>query len=393
MPSSHLTAAAVERIKPPKTGQVDHFDKGFPGLALRVSYGGAKSWVYFFRLHGRLHRLTLGRSPALSLAEARDAWRDARTLVDRGDDPARHRPASADAFGAIAAEWLRRDQAENRTAASVARSLDYNVLPDWRDRPIESITRRDAIELIDRVADRGAATMARRLHAQLHRLFRWCVGRGILNVNPMADLPKAGTDVRRERVLTDSELVAVWKASDTLSWPFDALVKLLILTAARRAELSGLRWSEIAGDEIRLPGRRVKNETPQTIPLTPAATDIVKALPRFAGSEYVFTRTGHGRLEGWSRAKRRLDNASGGPDWRLHDLRRTCATGMQRLGVNLQVVEAVLGHISGSRAGVVGVYQRHTYDAEKKAALEAWARHVGTIVAGKPAKVVSLRAK
>jgi hypothetical protein len=199
MPTRSLTVASEARIKPPKAGQLDYFDKGYPGLALRVSYGGAKAWVYFYRLHGKLRRLSLGRHPGMSLTEVRDAWRSARLAVSKGESPAHIRPTTADSFAAVAAEWLERDQAQNRSAKEVRRVIERDVLPVWGERLIAAITRRDALELIDGVADRGAITMARRLHSHLHRLFRWSVGRGILETNPMTDLPKPGSAVKRDR--------------------------------------------------------------------------------------------------------------------------------------------------------------------------------------------------
>jgi integrase len=247
------------------------------------------------------------------------------------------------------------------------------------------------IEVIDRVVDRGAPVAARRLHAYLHRLFRWCVGRGIIEANPMADLPKTGSETRRDRVLTDDEVVAVWKAADTIGWPFGPAVKLLILTAARRDEIRSLRWSEIHGDEIRLEGVRTKNGEPHMIPLSAAALRLIENVPRIADSDYVFTVTGETPISGFSKTKTELDKEAGLTDWRFHDLRRTAATGLQRLGVNLQVIEAALGHISGSRAGVVGIYQRHSFDAEKRVALDAWSRHIQMLVEGKPAAVVPMR--
>lgn len=175
MPTRSLTAAAAERIKPPSAGQADHFDKGFPGLALRVSYGGAKTWVHFYRQHGKLRRLTLGRWPSMDLAAARDAWRNARKLVDAGENPAGARPVVSDSFAAVAAEWIKRDQMKNRSVDNVRSIVERYMLPAWRDRPIATIRRRDVIELIDSVADRGYLTMAHRLHSHLHRFFdgRW----------------------------------------------------------------------------------------------------------------------------------------------------------------------------------------------------------------------------
>ena len=180
MPKRALTAAAVERIKLPASGQRDHFNSGFPGLALRVSYGGARAWVYFYRLQGKQRRMTLGRYPGMTLADARTAWQDARKAVGIGEDPARRRPIEADSFDAVADEWLKRDQACNRSRQEVERILRVDVRPEWAGRQIATIGRRDVLDLIDKIADRGAVTAARRLHSHLHRLFRWSVGRGII---------------------------------------------------------------------------------------------------------------------------------------------------------------------------------------------------------------------
>jgi integrase len=400
MPTRSLTVASVERVKPPKQGQTDYFDRGFPGLALRVSYGGQKAWTFFYRLHGgKLRRLTLGHFPAMGLGEARDAWRDARKAVGNGENPARKKPTHADGFEAVADEWLKRDQAHNRSYDEVKRVLERDVKPVWDGRLIATIGRRDALELIDGIADRGAVTLARRTHAHLHRLFRWAIGRSIIETNPLADLPKPGKIVRRDRVLADAELALIWRTAADTEWPFGPLLQLLILTAARKMEIAALSWPEIDGDTIRLKEARTKNAEPHTIPLSRPAAAIIETLPRMAGSELVFTTTGKTCVSGFSKAKQAIDAAvkfkSGRalPEWRIHDLRRSAATGLQRLGVSLQVIEAILGHVSGSRAGVVGLYQRHRFDNEKRAALEAWARHVEVIVNGKPGKVVRLTAR
>ena len=397
MPKRALTAASVERIKPPAKGQIDHFDKGYPGLALRVSYGGGRSWVYFYRLHGKLHRMTLGRWPSMQLADARAAWQDARRKVSKGETPAPLKDTPKDDFESVADEWLKRDQAHKRSYAEVKRVIDRDVKPAWHEREISGIGRREVLELLDGIADRGAVTLARRLHAHLHRLFRWSVGRGIIEANPMTDMPKPGQAVHRDRVLSDAELAQVWGAANDAGWPFGPALQLLILTAARREQITALCWTELQRDQIRLEGARTKNGDPHFIPLPAPALAIIKELPRVANSDLVFTTTGETPISGWSRAKENLDKSiaeqNGGaplPDWRLHDLRRTAATGMQRLGVGLQVVEAVLGHTSGSRAGVVGIYQRHSYDTEKRSALEAWAQHVITVVNGKGSNAVPM---
>jgi integrase len=395
-----LTAAAVERIRAPRSGQTDHFDQGYPGLALRVSYGGARTWVYFYRLFGKQKRMTLGRWPSMSLAAAREAWRDARKTIDKGESPQHQRPAAADSFAAVADEWIKRDQAHNRSCAATERLIDRCAKPVWEGRQISTIGRRDINDLIDSVADRGAIVMARRLHAHLHRLFRWAVGRGILETNPMAHLPKPGSEVPCDRVLTDPELAQVFKNTTKLRPPFGPIFQLLILTGARRGEITGLRWSEIVDArsdlpheqmQIELSGSRTKNGKPHIIPLSPPALAILKELARIGPSDFVFTINGRNPVTDLAASKERLDGLINIPAWRTHDLRRTVATGLQRLGINLQVIEAVLGHVGGSRSGIVGVYQRHSFDAEKHTALEAWAREVERIVDGKPAKVLPLR--
>jgi integrase len=397
MSARSLTSVAVLRLKPPSKGQVDYFDKGYPGLALRLSYGGAKSFVFFFRLHGKQKRMTLGRWPGMDLASARQAWQDARLLVGKGENPARARPAAADAFNVVAEEWLKRDQAHHRTYADVRGIIKRYPLPAWGNRPITGITRRDVIELIDTVVDLGRLTMAHRLHSVLHRLFRWCVGRGILDTNPMTDLPRQGRMVKRDRVLTDSELRIVWQATNNLDWPAGPLYRLLILTGARREEIGALRWSEIDGDMIRLGAGRTKNAEPRTIPLSPQALALIRSFPRVG--EFVFAAGKFVNGGSWSRVKAALDAAAadlnGGQPlahWRTHDLRRAVATGLQKLGIGLQTIEAVLGHISGSRSGIVGIYQRHSFDAEKRVALKAWGHHVDSLRRNTTDNIVSLSA-
>ena len=395
MPKRALTDAAVKRLKPPEKGQVDVFDQGFPGLALRCSYGGGKSWVFFYRIGGRLRRMSLGTYPALGLAEAREAWRNARTESQSGRDPAtaRKRQTGASDFESVLAEWLKRDQGGNRTASAVKRLIEKDALPAWRYRQVSKIGRRDVLDVIDSVVDRGSPITARRLHSHLHRLFKWSTGRGIITANPMADLPKPGSETKRERVLSDDELVTVWKAASKLAWPFGDAIRLLILTGARRQEIGGLRWAEVQGASLRLAGERTKNSEPHSIPLSAPAIAILE-LPRVAESEFVFTTTGKTPISGWTKAKTEVGKFADLAPWTIHDLRRTVATGLQKLGTNLQVIEAVLGHTSGSRSGVVGTYQRHSFDAEKCAALEAWGAHVIALIEGrKPGKVVAMRGK
>ena len=341
-----LTDAAIKRLKPPPKGQVDIFDRGYPGLALRLSYGGNRSWVVFYRHGGKLRRLKLGVYPALSLADAREAWRKAREDAQAGRDPSRVRQAGAGAtdFAGVAKEWLQRDQAKNRQVHIVTRMIERDVIPSWGNREIASIGRRDVLDVIDAIVDRGSPVMARRVHGHLHRLFKWAVGRGIIESNPLADLPKPGHETKRDRVLTDEELVAVWRACENIPAHFANALRLLSLTGARLNEIGQLRWSEIHGDEIRLEGARTKNGQPHTIPLSAAALAILEGVKRIKDSPFVFSPNGNRPVAGWTPQKATIDKFAGIAPWVIHDLRRTVATGLQKLKTPLQVTEAVLGH-------------------------------------------------
>lgn len=388
-----LTDAAVRRLKPPANGQVDVFDQSYPGLALRLSCGGRKSWVYFYRFNGKLKRMTIDTYPVMSVAEAHDAWRAARDQVRAGRDPARKEGVGATDFKGVFEEWLARDQAGNKSREIVRRTLEKDVLRAWASRHIGSIGRRDVLDIIDAIVDRGAATQARRVHAYLHRLFAWALGRGIVEHNPLASLPKPGSETRRDRVLTEGELVAVWNAATEIGFPYGPAVQLLILTGSRREEIGALRWSEIESDSLALAGSRTKNGEPHIIPLSKPAQAIIETLPRISGSPLVFTHDGRRPIASWHKAKLKLDQLAKFSDWVIHDLRRSTATGLQKLGTPLQVTEACLGHTAGSRGGIVGVYQRHDYANEKRSALEAWGAHVMALIEGRaPGKVLPLRA-
>ena len=368
-----LTASAVTHAKPPAKGQIEIFDRGYPGLLLRVSYGGGKCFAMFYRFDNRLRRLTLGWHPAMTLGEAREAWREARRLVAMGQDPGTKPRKTSDTVANVVADWIKRDKREAKpsTIYQIESVLRRDVLPLWGGRDIGSISKREIHELLDAIVDRAPGT-ARSVHSHLMSLFRWAVGREIIaaNANPMTGVkaPKAG---KRERVLSDEELRSIWIASGADA--YGDIVKLLVLTGARREEITQLRWAEIDGDTIDLPGLRTKTGKPRRVPLSKPALEILAGVPR-NGAE-VF-----GSKRAWSRAKARLDAATRiNEPWTIHDLRRTAATAMQKLGIQLQVVEAILGH-TGSRAGIVGIYQKHDFAAEKKAALEAWGKYVGGLL-------------
>jgi integrase len=269
--------------------------------------------------------------------------------------------------------------------------LRREAVPVLRRKALPTIKRSDLSQLWDRTQDRPA--IARLTHATLRKLFRWAVNRGDLDRSPLEGVEAPPAVPARDRVLNDDELAIIWRGCAELGFPFGPLIKLLILTGQRREEVASVDWRELSRSEQlwTLPAHRAKNKKPHLVPLSAAALEILDEVA--GGSTWpvngvLFSTTGKTSPSGFSKAKRRLDEyitASGtGPNesrpWRLHDLRRTVATGLQRLGTRFEVTEAVLNHVSGARAGIAGVYQRHDWREEKTRALNDWAKHVLQVI-------------
>src|SRR6185312_15117819 len=292
----HLTDASIQRTKPPTKGSLEIFDLGYPGLAIRIGHGGAKTFELFYRVNGKLRRETLGRWPGVSLADARNSWRKTREAIGRGETPQRENPAML--FEHVVEEWIKRDQSKNKPSSlyQLTRTLEVDLLPAWRGKRIDEIGKRDVIELLDSIADRGAPIMARRVQSYIRRFFRWCIERDLLKIDPTQAMPRVGNGKSRDRVLTDEELARVLTAC---SGPYGAVVRMLALTGARREEIAQLRWSEIDGDTIKLEGSRTKTGEPHTIPLSSAAQALLKGLPNIG--EYVFS--GARPISNWSQCK------------------------------------------------------------------------------------------
>jgi integrase len=257
----------------------------------------------------------------------------------------------------------------------------------------EAITR--AVPGLERRRERPRAeATGRTLHARLSAFFGWLVSDLKIENNPCSKLRRPAPK-SRERVLSDDELRKVWRACDDLAPQYGAVVRLLILTGARLREIGHMPWSELSDDLTvwTLPAERAKNKHGLILPLPPLARDVIESVPRVEGSPFVFTFDGLEPVESFSRAKRQMDALAGAMEhWTWHDLRRTMASGLQRLGVKLEVTEAVLNHTSGSRGGIVGVYQRHDYFDEKRVALERWANHVDGLINGCTSNVLTFSA-
>lgn len=433
--SAEAASAARDASGAPVRTEVT--DAVVPGLRLVIQPSGHKSWAFRYRFGGKPAKLTLGVAwfPSggepepeaalggrLSLDGARRLAREALGRLERGDDPAALKaPAPAeeprgDAFEVVARQFLARDQVpKNRTWSRSAMHLGYrradsakpwaldnlalnpglSPLGEWSGRSLASITRRDVATLLNRVADEGAATAPNAVLAVVRRLFSWAREQGLADDHPAMGMAKPHPVASRDRTLSDAELREVLDALDAMERtatdyrsPFVAAVRLLILTGQRRDEVAEMQWSEVdlSGATWRIPAERMKKAKPHEVPLSEAALRVLGEVPRFEGCPFVLTTTGTTAISGWSKFKERLDkrlNAArakeGRPEmaeWRLHDLRRTLASGMAALGVALPVIERVLAHTSGSFSGIVGVYQRHHFLPEMRDALGRWAAHV-----------------
>jgi integrase len=253
------------------------------------------------------------------------------------------------------------------------------------------------LDLLNEIVDRPAPVLANRTLAALRKLFNWCKGQDILaheHVSPCAFLEPPTTVEPRDRVLSDDEIRLFWHAWVKNGYPFGYIGKLLVLTGQRESEVAGMTSTEINGSEWIIPRERAKNNHLHVVPLSEAASEIIHRLPQISGPKrFLFTTTGNTPVSGFSRAKSRIDKLMGPiPPWRFHDLRRTVATGLQRLHVPQEVTDAVLSHRSGKISGISAVYQKHHYADEKRSALDAWANFVLELVGARPAaNVVPIR--
>jgi integrase len=343
-------------------------------------------------LNGRKHREPLGAVSAITLAAARKAAADIMGRVARGENPAEVRKVETAqertrqtrdmlTFGRLIDDWYRLHLNVNRRpryAEEARRALRF-AFADALRRPAEALTRAVVVPILDDLP----RAMGARTAAYGRACFGWGIKRGVLAGNPFDSVPLP-SNAARERVLSDDELAAIWKAAEADQSRFGALVRLLILTGQRREEAGGMAWAELSDDRAvwTLPPSRTKNGRAHIVPLAEPARAILGDVERVSSKVFGAPGSAARPFSGWSKAKRRLDAASGVKDWRVHDIRRTVATGMQRMGVRLEVTEAILNHTGGTRAGIVGVYQRHTWAEEKRSALDAWAVHVIGLAAG-----------
>jgi integrase len=377
-----------------------------------------------YRVAGKLIRETIGTLALVpNVAEARDRARESMQQAQAGKNPVAERrecervarvraEAEPDTFRAVARRYLERYAKKNTkptTWKELQRQLEVDVFPKWADRPVASITRQDVTALLNGIADRGSPVQANRTLARLKTLFRWVLDEELVPADPTARVRKVVKETARDRILTDDEIRLFWAGCDKLGWPFGPMYKLLLLTAQRRDEVGALEWPEIDLNRCQwtTPREKAKNNRAHEVHLSALAVEIIEGLPKI-GTRFVLTTNGERSVSGFSKSKERLDkcmldllrtelNAAGRnpdeaaiDDWILHDLRRTAATGMARLNVPPHVVDRILNHVSGSIRGVAAIYNRHAYIDERRAALEAWSRHVESLARPTSSNVVPL---
>lgn len=413
-----LTDKYVKALKPAPDGQrTTVADAGLPGLSLRVTDRGIKSFSYRYRFAGQQRRTTLGTYPATSLAEARDKVRTIIDGVQHGHDPEGTNTIQAPAVRTVndvAEQFFRlylrtRDR---RTADEIERMIRRDLLTALGRRDIRSITRRDIRDVVTGVADRARATAERyertrakvegresnasvwqqagasanRVHANIKKLFNWAIEEQFVDVNP-AKFGAIVEERARDRTLSDDEIRAVWDACMRVHPVFGRVVRLLLLTGQRLSEVAEMQFSELDMDsgEWRLPGSRTKNRRDHIVPLPQAALDVIAEQGRLKDCPHIFTINGRAPAsvgDRWSQALR--GKCGFDVPFRLHDLRHTAASGMAELGIDPHVIEAVLNHKSGIVSGIAGRYNSYSYLKEKRAALAAWADHIAEVVSQTP---------
>lgn len=391
-----LTAATVQKLRlPPAMADKIFFDERLSGFGLRVRKGGKRTWIAQYRVGAKQRRIALGTDENLDAAEAFQRAKEALSKVALGADPqtekAERRAQASVTVGAMAERYLA-ERAAKRLKPRSYEEVERHLKKHWAtlaETPVRNVTRADVAAQLGRIAKDSGPFASNRARAALSAFFSWAIGEGLVGATPVLGTNKATEEISRDRVLNTVELEAVWKEAG--EGDYAAIVRLLILTGQRREEVGGMLWSEIdtKGAVWAIGAERTKNGLAHAVPLTAPALTVLSNLERREGRDLIFG-AGDGAFQGWSNAKTALDKrvlARLAKDkhpplrpWRLHDIRRTVATGMADGGVQPHVIEAVLNHVSGHKAGVAGVYNRASYVAEKREAVGMWARQIAALV-------------
>ncbi|MGI8704959.1 MAG: tyrosine-type recombinase/integrase [Sphingomicrobium sp.] len=384
---ARLTDTRVAAIKPPAAGQEEHSDDLVTGLRLRVGAGGRKAWIVRTRAGGKPINKTLGAYPVLKLSDARDA---AKALLR--DIALTGAPRQSKTFGELVDHWIEHvAKPNNRSWEKQKRRLEIHVLPHWQSRQLDSIRRADVRDLIDGIPGDVAPNRALTI---IRTLFRYAMSRDWIEASPAEAIAKPKSESPRDRVLDMDEVKWVYSTADMLGYPLAGYLKMLFLTGQRRTEVGMMRWEDLNLEQgtWTITSADTKAARAHLVPLPPQAVSILKATPRLG--TYVWTTDGKRYLSGYTHVKARLDGllaAQGArlKAWRLHDIRRSVATHMVRLGVTETIVGRVLNH--AAQGVTAKVYALHSYEPEKRSALTRWAAEIERAIAGRSAeKVVAI---
>lgn len=397
MPTITLTDRKIASLKP-TTEQIDYFDRAFPGFGVRVSPNGRKSFVLLYRTNKKLRRLTIGTYPEpFSLAAGRAEARQQLTKASEGRDPAtEQKQARAHTWAALGVLYIERHAKRHKRSWRDDARMIRQELDVWGDRPVASIRRADVRELLEQIVDRGAPVLANRVLALVRKMLNFAIDQDWIDANPAAKMARPGAEKARSRVLSENDIRAVVSyldqpapesadATERRHWTLQrAALRLRLVTAQRGGEVVAMRWRDIDGDWWTIPAEHAKNKLPHRVPLTAAAHAVLATVKTDAGDESEFVFAG---IRGTRQRRGALDGLKV-KDVRPHDFRRTAASLMAGAGVSRLVIAKVLNH---AEKGITAVYDRHSYDAEKRLALDTWARTLQAITTGRKARVVPIR--
>jgi integrase len=387
MPRLKLTKSSID-VLPTPSSDVIYWDAAFPGFGLKVTPKGRKVFVVLYRTGGagsKLRKYTIGPYGRVTLHQARVAAQKVFAAKLEGRDLATEkrearRRVVADRVEDLLETFILQHVSQNRSAYEISRLLRREMGKPWSGRSIHEITKRDVVDVISAIEQRGAPGTANKTLKVIKTFLRWCVGRAVLDRSPAEGVPMPAKVVTRDRVLTDGELAQVILAARQMSGPYGGIVELLALTGQRREEVAAMTWGEL--DLHRrvwtLPKSRTKNAKEHAVHLSEQSMAVL--LRTTVRGPFVFTVLGSKPFREFSRTKRQIDELSGVTGWRLHDLRRTCVSGMARLGIPPHVADKILNHQSGTISGVAAVYQRHEFLAERQAALDLWGAHIDQLL-------------
>jgi integrase len=387
MPRIKFTKSTIDVLPIPSSDLV-YWDAASPGFGVKVTPKGRKVFIVLYRTGGagsKLRKYTIGPYGRVTLHQARVAAQRVFAAKLDGRDPAAEkreakRRAGADRVEDLLETFISQRLSQNRSAAETSRLLRREVGKPWVGRSIHAIGKRDVVDVVSAIVRRGAPGAANKTLKSLKTFLRWCVGQAVLDQSPAEGVPQPTKEVARDRVLNDTELTQVVVAARKIGGPYGAIVELLALTGQRREEVACIRWEELDLTQLiwTIPKTRTKNAKEHIVHLSRQALAVLKRADR--RGPLVFTLFGTKPFQDFTHAKRRLDQLSGVTGWRLHDLRRTCVSGMARIGIAPHIADKILNHQAGTISGVAAVYQRHEFLCERREALERWGDHVAKIV-------------